>query len=408
MTTITLSNLPDSNLSDSRRAAEIPTVAEVDRIVALLDLELRNLLITQSYHLLSAALRRTLGPSSNWCTFATWASKQAGQTIRKEDFARILEHQLADAPEFSRALGEVVAAALPFGARVDPLGLRSSLEKALLGASPLDRASDAISRGNLKVFSEIGREFSRFLETCANDRGFDSGSIARFTNGLRPGDPPDGQGYLRRAFTHLYEARFAQDPKIRAELILLSNLEIGFHEQTRLQPEIQDALESMMPDRAELRERLLAALFPRAGLLLRLRLRLPRALRRMSPLDRALDRLFDEFRRLLRRKVTELLMRQELPGGRVLRLGRDLVRSFPLSLRTVVNADLREMIALIDATPDSLHGSGAEDWADFPDRMHYVADYFRGFQEDGSLLEPPFLPAQVADLRAGRRPTGRL
>jgi len=29
-------------------------------------------------------------PGANWCTFATWASRQAGQTIRQEDLARTL------------------------------------------------------------------------------------------------------------------------------------------------------------------------------------------------------------------------------------------------------------------------------------------------------------------------------
>lgn len=402
MSTATLPNHPETS-----PAAEIPTLAEIDRITAMTDLVLRNLLITQSYHRLSAALARSLGTSANWCTHATWASKQAGQTIRREDFARVLEQQLAAAPGLSRALGDVMAAALSFGARVGPLGLRASVEKALLGASPLERASDAVSRGNHKVFAEIGREVALFLATCA-EGPFDSGTITRFTDRLRPGLPPNGQGYLRRAFTHLYEARFTQDPKARAELILLANLEIGFHEQTRLQPEIQDALNAAMPDRDELRRRLLPALFPSAGLLLRLRLRLPRAVRRMSPLDRALDRLYEEFRRLLRHSITEILMRLELPGGRVLRLGRDIAQSFPLALRTIQHPDLRELLARLDPTPDAMLGTAAEDWANFPERMHYIADLFRGFQEDRSLLSPPFTPAQVADLRAGRMPSGRL
>jgi hypothetical protein len=388
--------------------AGFPSVAEIDRITAMSDLILRNLLITQSYHLLSTALARRLGTCANWCTYATWASKQAGQTIRREDLARILELQLASAPGFSRALSDVVAAALPFGSRLDPLGMRAIGEQTLVGAAILERASLAISRGNHMVFAEIAREVSRFLEVLGDDTAFDSARIARFTEGLRPGDPPHGQGYLRQAFTHFYEAGFETDPKARAERILLANLEIGFHEQTRLQPEIQDALEAAMPDIGELRSHLLQALFPHAGVLLRLRLRLPRVLRRMNPLDRAIDRLLTEFRRLLRRTVTEALMRQELPGGRVLRLSGDLARSFPLSLRAIEHPTLRDLLARLDPTADSLRGSGAEDWADFAERMHYVADYFRGFQEDRSLLGPPFTLVQVEALKAGRRPPGRL
>lgn len=39
-------------------------------------------------------------------------------------------------------------------------------------------------------------------------------------------------------------------PGRRAQLMLLANLEIGFHEQTRLQPEIQQAMEAA-PDTAD-------------------------------------------------------------------------------------------------------------------------------------------------------------
>jgi hypothetical protein len=34
------------------------------------------------------AMTKRLGPCANWCTFATWASRQAGQTIRGEDLAQ--------------------------------------------------------------------------------------------------------------------------------------------------------------------------------------------------------------------------------------------------------------------------------------------------------------------------------
>ena len=70
----------------------VPTVADVERIAALGDPVLRNLQITQCYCELSRLFAaRTGGEPANWCTFATWASKQAGQTIRKEDLRRAFE-----------------------------------------------------------------------------------------------------------------------------------------------------------------------------------------------------------------------------------------------------------------------------------------------------------------------------
>jgi hypothetical protein len=63
----------------------VPTVDEIDRIARLGDPILRNLQITQCYSEISQALAGLTGFSANWCTFATWASKQAGETIREED-----------------------------------------------------------------------------------------------------------------------------------------------------------------------------------------------------------------------------------------------------------------------------------------------------------------------------------
>ena len=105
-------------------------------------------------------------------------------------------------------------------------------------------ASDAVARGNRKVFAEIGLEFARYLHECDADAAPDSADVAAFLDGLRPGDPPDGQRYLRQAFTRYQQQRFEPDPKRRAELVVLANLEIGLHEQTRLQPEIGEALDA--------------------------------------------------------------------------------------------------------------------------------------------------------------------
>jgi hypothetical protein len=87
--------------------AHVPTVEDIDRIAALEDAVVRNLQITQCYHELSAVLMERLGENANWCTFATWASKQAGQTIRKDDLARFLEGLIAFAPKVRQRLSIV-------------------------------------------------------------------------------------------------------------------------------------------------------------------------------------------------------------------------------------------------------------------------------------------------------------
>jgi hypothetical protein len=58
---------------------------DVKRIAALESPVLRNLEITHAYSLLAAEAAARSGAGANWCTFATWASRQAGATICGED-----------------------------------------------------------------------------------------------------------------------------------------------------------------------------------------------------------------------------------------------------------------------------------------------------------------------------------
>jgi hypothetical protein len=89
----------------------VPSVADVARIAAMSNRVIRNLEITECYAQLSEALRACTGAAANWCTFATWASRQAGSTIRGEDlldrFERRLGHKarlLAPLQSLSRML----------------------------------------------------------------------------------------------------------------------------------------------------------------------------------------------------------------------------------------------------------------------------------------------------------------
>jgi len=93
-----------------------------------------------------------------------------------------------------------------------------------------------------------------------------------------------------------------------------------------------------------------------------------------------------------------------LPNDRTLRLGRDVVGAFPETLRTLSNPELVALLAEYDATPDSTSGSGAVDWSELRQRMHFIADFFRAFQADATLFEPPFPPAELAEIVAGRVP----
>jgi len=383
-----------------------PTIGEVDRIAQLTEPVMRNLQITQCYHELSAVIAARTGLNANWCTFATWASKQAGQTIRKEDLAGTLEMLLNASTAMTAAQG-IVVSAQRFGTKHEPRKIREWVWNVLNPAAAIDRASVAVARGNQKVFEEIGREFARFIVSCVNDADYNAERIAHFIDGLRPGDPPKGQRYLKQAFTRYYRAFFEADFKARLELLLLANLEIGFHEQTRLQPEIAAALDAAFIKPKDFTRRLLRALFPYRGWQARLRLWLTRLFTGPTPFDAAVNALLIEVRHLARLFITEHMMTIDLAGTR-LKLGDDLRAEFPLELRTITNLDLRALLDRIDPTPDNLDGSGATDWAALTDRIHFIADMFRCYQTTPALFDPPFTAEQVIALKAGQVPIGPL
>lgn len=383
------------------------TTAEVDRIASLPEPVLRNLLITQSYCELSKAFSQRMGPVANWCSFATWASKQAGQTIRRQDLQRSLQAMLEKEPEIEAALSLVVELAKQLGAQKRVDQLRQSVLGMML-SNAAAHASDAVSRGNKKVFEEIGREFALFMVDCFGDIVYDAANIEAFTQSLRPGPPPDGQDYLRQALRAYYQALFEKDPQQKTEWNLLANLQIGFHEQTRLQPEIAEALDMSLPDtetvKTKLREELLAGIGFRSKFLLFVK----RLAGKTGLLDRAIESLVQRIQYHLRRALTLHLMTLTIPPNRRLRLGRDLALAYPITLQQLCNADLLALLQQTDPTPGSLLESGAEDWASLAERMHFIGELFRCCHLSPELFDPAFTPEQVKALKQGRLPGGDL
>jgi hypothetical protein len=326
-----------------------PDVEEIGQIADLSDPVIRNLRITECYSRLAAAVE---AQGANWCTFATWASRQAGRTIRGEDLLQALELELGRDAELLHPLRSFWRALLRRGLfdRTTRLGrLVWSLH------TPFDAfelASDAVARGNLKVFAEIGLQFARYLAL-----DFDT-----FMAGLE--DPE-----LRQAFTHLERGRTADD----ADLMVLANLEIGLHEQTRLQPQIAEALAAATAPEQPLLRRLLG-----------------------WPLQRQLTRLSRE-------AITRCLMVLALPTG-TLYLGRNL----QVAVVTPHDAELETLLARYEPVPPAVDDCGARDWAVLEQRMHYIAHLFRGYHARPELAAPPFTPAQVERIRAGVVPDGDL
>jgi hypothetical protein len=366
-----------------------PSVTDIDAVASIAEPIFRNLRITAAYAQLSGAFARWLPGGANWCTFATWASLQAGTTIRKEDLARAVaaraRQRLQRRPILRRAHRL-------FGVPVERFSaLVGEVSQGLPG---IDRASDSVAVGNRKVFEEIGREFARFL-------GEPGASMESFTRGLRNGPPPDGQELLRRAFANYQAARDANDATVRAQLLLLANVQIGLHEQTRLQPEIRGAMDAALLDVADTRRRILDRVTEviEAG-----PLGLVHSGKGRLLLNAVADEISEELRLVARIVITEHLMSIGLSQDRTLRLGADAVTSFPSVLSILTNPDLVSLLREFDATPDTPGGSAAVDWSVLPQRLRFIADFFRGYQLDPTLFDSPFDPTQLQAIADERVP----
>ncbi len=369
---------------------DLTSIDNIEAIIASEDKIVRNLLITQSYHELASALARQLDPDNiSWCAFATWASRQAGQFIRNEEvpawLRRFLRLDIASPnaqPPDSR-LGNWI--------RSWPLMqyIRRTVED----------VSEYIARGNRMVRARLAPLFARFLLLIQDRDAPDPAALKRFLTDIGYG-PATGQE-LRDAFMYYYRARFEPSLKRKAELMFMGNVLIGDHEQRRLQFAIEGALSA--PINRVLKD--LDAYLSRFRWLSPLRQTLLRICKW------CMDRWIQYLMNTWRQAATEVLMTLAVPG-RQIRLGDDMPRlpsggSYPYVLRTLINCEARQLVQTYDRNPNTLRGSGANDWTRLDDRMNFIIDLFRSRQQTLNLLQAPFCSAQqVTDMKAGRIPTG--
>lgn len=377
---------PGQNLTTLERVREV--AQNPDPVV-------RNLQITQSYHELSTALYACFdGPDLNWCAYATWASKQAGVFIRNEEVPAELRQFL--------------------GLERRPSGLlRWFRPDHWLSSRPfltfvrctVHDVSRHVAEGNRLVYARLAPLFARFLEIARNAKAHPHKEPApkaldRLLATMQQN--PDTDESLTIAFKGYYAALFEPDIDRRAELIFEANARIGLHEQIRLQEAIQGALS------APVRRALNDPLRPLLGL------SMPRFWRRLAArlIQRLLAGPIRRFEDRWLRLATAHLMSLGVPDGR-LPLSVDIPpladgSMFPKELRTLELPSLEVFLNDLDHTPNTTHGSAAQDWTDLGDRMNFIVDYFRSRQHQQALLKPPYSPLQVRAILRDRIPSGAL
>jgi hypothetical protein len=379
----------------------VPLVSHAKVIADIRDPVIRNLQITECYADLSTAMRARTGGWADWCTFATWASRQAGATIRGEDLLAALRRRLR-AQWIVAPLASLKRALLQWGVFRPNTRLGRVIAEIHTPFDAFERASTEVARGNQKVFAEIGVEFARFLADVPDAAREDSPEFVAFTAALRPGPPPDGQDWLRKAFACYVRQRHEPDIAARSAWILMANLLIGLHEQTRLQPQIEAAVDAPLTMAEDLGERVLHALLPGSR-------RWPRLLHR--PAASFAGWLAHGIRRealaVTRAVVTERMMTLSL-AGRVLSLAQGVDEPVPAPLVQVTVPEVAAFLREYDPCAPGGTGCGASNWCDLRQRMHYIVHVFRAFADNRSLFARPFTSEQVAAFRAGIVPNGDL
>lgn len=360
------------------------TLEEIGRITDEPNPVLRNLRITQCYHDLSAELARVIDiGNANWSTFATWASRTAGISIRDEELPRVALELLRDEARLRPRLGPFLTWIYRHtGAKVDlPEQARETIR----------RVSEEVADGNRKVFAELAPLFARFVGAMASPAAERPPRLQGLLADLRPG-PSDrgGQDALRQAFSSYAAAAGESDPATRAQLILLANCQIGLHEQTRLQDDIQGAMNA--PVAAFVTDGLGRLLLVRLAFLL------------LGPFGVRRELVRGAIQGEWQRVATRFSLRLSLPGGRVLPLGGDSIpwpSQVPEPLGTLRHPELIAFLQRFDEDTERLRTGGAENWSRLSDRMGFICELFRAEQQNGSLFDQPFSEAARAEIGRG-------
>jgi hypothetical protein len=176
---------------------------------------------------------------------------------------------------------------------------------------------------------------------------------------------------------------FQPEPKRKSELILLANFKVGLHEQIRLQPNIEGAMNAPLWE----------GVFDVASL---------------QPLGTILR---DPVMRVWRRFATKTMMRYRLPYGAVAVSGElpplPSRQQYPDVLTNLELPELR-MAAERYGTPSGAWSFRSRDWANLDERMTFIFRLFRSRQKSLELFDPPFQYEQRLAIAGDQLPAGPL
>lgn len=319
---------------------EPEVLAQMAEISAMEDPVARNFAITQMYETASTMMDQTLfpnaeeqGQTANWSTFAIWASNEAGRAIRGEG------------------------------------NWFMGMANAVGSDAQLEQSTNALADGNNTVFSEIAPAMAMFAHTFEGAESMDPEQFEAFAEWMRteaPNVDADlGNEQLIQAFGQYHEAMFEEDPDRQQELMLLANANIGLHEQARLQPFIEDA----MPWYAR-----------GAATAWGMNLHVPNS-NDGSPVGLDFAHDYDAL------DLSEDVRERHWFWGHY-------TQDYPEALRSIDDPTVASEID--ELSPGFWNPTvGAENWADYDDRMQFIAELFRSNQNNPNLHQVPFTDEQA-------------
>jgi hypothetical protein len=363
----------------------------VGQIAGMGDPVLRNLCITQRYHEFAVALRDAgCGADATWCAFAVWASKTAGATIRGEVLPGRAKALLND--DSTRDALQQTNHGLAGRAM-------QTLTHHHLGRVVDDVTGDVssqIAAGNVLVFAELAPIFTALVQGLGSEPFTQDALAATMAPALSALGNGADAATVAVAFDDYGRAPFAGGG--RPALVLDANILAVAHEQRRLQPAISGALNAAVTDTLK---RLIETDVVR---------HVPGEDARHT-LDELADGLCSVLDQAWDTALTESIMRLVTPRE-TFDLRQDIPPlpdgMFPLGLRALSETPADASYAQWDKTAGTGIPSGAHDWAELHERMNFIVNLFRSRQQDATLFEPPFSPAQLAVLQQGQLPPGPL
>lgn len=347
------------------------------------NLIVRNLQVTLGYYRLSQGMQKVIGSHNvSWVGIATHASKTAGQAIRHELMPKRVKSALI------RAAGYDETFVFLHDVLMEP-ELHPTDESTNRLAEALSEVSLVVSEGNIMVYAELAEPFLEFINRFSNAWDRDDAELDRFVDEyLRPGPiDEEGQEWLIEAFNAFYDARFETDAKQKAEHVFHANMLVGLHEQTRLQPFIEQALavpvKILGGDRSSAHKGVTDKK-DKPGITLQLAMKWG----------------------------TRMLMSLTMPN-RELRLAQDVIAPtgvirFAPDLITLEQPRVIALVSSFNRDTNTLSGSATDNWASLDERMGFIVDLFRSHQQYKRIFEPPFLEDQIAAIDSGYMPAGPL